>query len=850
MALCLLASCARSPEERLAEIRELHRTGRIEESIPALIELIEAGSRDGEVLYRYGRALAMTGHPERSIWALDAAMEDPAWRVPAGQQLALDAQRAGNFDFGLEILERLDRERPEDAEVDDREILLRARMLIETNRRYDEALEILEDFVARSPDHDEALRLKAAALLGLERPDEAYEVIREAALAVERGADAEADGDAEADAGDEAGATGDADGDAGDRVAAPSGGDASGSDASDDVTGAAASDALAAVEEVGEAEEQSAPDDRAAYWCTIRASFQRESRRLDEAAKTVDECLATHPASVSLINEAMKIHGERDPARILEILERAHAARPDEVDIRRALVRANESFGRFDEAEAVLRERIEVARAESEPQTGRLASLWVDLAGFLIARERVDDALEAFREADALLGDATPPEVLLRYADALIVAGRYDEALAIADRTPVEIHRTMLRGRVAFEQGRYADAIAALDEAALHWPDNAPVHYYLARSAEALGDVDRAIEEYRQAMRSDANLSAARERLVRLHLAEGKVREAATILNFRSPKKSSTPSMAMKILAVEVRSRMGVEPQLDIPVEPGADVETVRHETLRSLARGLSLRMGAQGADTVLASIEEAAQPDTRGLLVRERVALLLDAGRLDEATELARRASRELPGDDHVALALGRVLTRRTETRAEAESILRRVSEARPRDAEVWTALGDALASLGRSDEAVACWDEALRLAPDAWPAMRSRVDQLMASGQRKQALDRLATFLAREAPYSGEAALALAELQLDDADRRAETAELARRAIRFGAGPKALEVLARVDPEAAARLAPMPGSGSARPAPGAERADAEGPAGGLESGGSSRGSEPAKSEEAAAAS
>src|SRR5690606_6554688 len=105
-------------------------------------------------------------------------------------------------------------------------------------------------------------------------------------------------------------------------------------------------------------------------------------------------------------------------------------------------------------------------------------------------------------------------------------------------------------------------------------------------------------------------------------------------------------------------------------------------------------------------------------------------------------------------------------------------------------------------------------------------------------------------EAPYSGEAALALAELQLDDADRRAETAELARRAIRFGAGPKALEVLARVDPEAAARLAPMPGSGSARPAPGAERADAEGPADDLESGGSSRGPEPPKSEEAAAAS
>ncbi|MEZ4331386.1 MAG: tetratricopeptide repeat protein [Myxococcota bacterium] len=800
VAVVMLAACARSPEDRLAEIREMHRTGRIEESIPELIDLIESGSRDGEVFYRYGRALAMTGHPERSIWALDAAMEDPKWLVPAGQQLALDAQRSGNFDFGLEILERLERERPEGEEAEDRERLLHARMLIETNRRYEEALEILDAFLDRSPGEDEALRLKAAALLGLERPDDAYEVIREATRVAEAGGSTPTD------------------------VAEVSDGEGGSKEATAIPTDASASDALDAVEDVVAAEDE-APSDREAYWCTIRASFQRESSKLDEAKATIDACLAAHPASVSLINEATKIYSERQPERILEILEAAHAAEPDDPDIRRALVRTDEALGRFDDAEAVLRKRIEAVGAESESPTARLASLQVDLAGFLISRDRIDEALEAFRAADALLGEATPPELQLRFADALIVAGRYDEALAIAERTPVEIHRTMLRGRIAFEQGRYADAIASLDEAALHWPDNAPVHYYLARASEGLGDIDRAVEEYRQAMRSDTNLSAARERLIRLHLAEGKVREASTILNFRSPKKSSAPSMAMRILAVEVRSRMGVEPQLDIPVEAGADVETVRLDTVRALGRGLVLRMGTRSADALLASIEEGSPRDSRGLLVRERVARLLEAGQTEAATEVATRAVAALPNDLHVQLARGRVLALEAETRDEAEAVLRRVAEARPKDAEVWTALGETLAAMGRSDAAVESLDQALRLAPDAWPAMRARVALLLASGRADEARERLTGFVAREAPYSGEALLALAKLQPEDAKSRAKTADLARRAIRFGAGAEAIDVLARVDPEALARLLPAsagagPGAG---PAPPAERARAE---------------------------
>ena len=241
---------------------------------------------------------------------------------------------------------------------------------------------------------------------------------------------------------------------------------------------------------------------RDAYWCGVRVSFQREAGKLEEAAAIADECLAKHPASVDLISEAIKVYPELGRTdRIIEVLEAAHREEPDNGQILDALVQTYEGVGSSDVAESVLRAAVERASQDEQAPPTIIASRWTALGAFLVEHERAEDAISAFAKAIELLGDNAGPTLLLRQAEAMTVAKRYDEALKVIDKTPTEVHGPMLKGRIAFERGQYSDALELLDEAAVLWPDNAPIRYYLARTAEGIGDFGRAIEEYRQAIR-------------------------------------------------------------------------------------------------------------------------------------------------------------------------------------------------------------------------------------------------------------------------------------------------------------------------------------------------------------
>ena len=142
--LLSFGGCSRSNEDRIEEVRELQAENQMEQSIPILSELIESGNRQGEILYRYGRALSLTGKPERSVWALDAAREDPEWFVRASQQLAIDAHLGENFDFAMEVFERLHAEAPTEMEGDLFALLLEARVLLDSQNHFEEALELID----------------------------------------------------------------------------------------------------------------------------------------------------------------------------------------------------------------------------------------------------------------------------------------------------------------------------------------------------------------------------------------------------------------------------------------------------------------------------------------------------------------------------------------------------------------------------------------------------------------------------------------------------------------------------------------------------------------------------------
>ena len=771
LAVCTtIGACTGSNQDPLEEIRAQQLSGQIEASIPLLIELIASGNRDGEVLYRFGRALSLTGKSGRSFWALEAAMSDPDWLVPAAYELAFNAYRSSNFELALETLDRLRNERSDSHDEDFPARLLEVRAFLNTRRDYAEALELTEAILEDEPEEqieEEAVRLKGVALLGLKHTDEAYDLIREAARLAS-----------------EVGEVGDA------SLASEAGEE--GDDGADDRDGA----------EFGQG-----PESREAYWCMIKVSFKREAGESKEASEIVDECLERFPSSPEVMNEASQLYASLARFdRVLEILRTAHEERPEDSDLRGTLVQTLREQGQFDEAESVLRDALDEVLADDEAPPLRVASLWVDLAGYLIDLERSAEALDGFAKAIAILGDATSPDLFFRQAEAMILAKRFDEALEIANRTPVEVHGLMLRGRIAFERGDYERALAELDQAALLWPNNAPVRYYLARAAEGLGDFDRAIEEYRQAMRSDAALSAPRERLAKLHIAEGRIRHASSILRFVSPKQRSKPSTAIRLLEIEVDARLGVEPNLDIPPDPQITLKEVRRDAVRALSRGLRFRSDARAVESVLASLEERVEPSSRGDFLRERVDLLLLADAVDDAVAAARTAAAERPHDDDVRLALGRALVRNASNLGEAEQMLRSVLERRPDEVDALTSLGDLARQRNDAAVAAASYEQALEKVPDHWPALRPRIDALFALGERDRALERLETYVERDAPYDGAAALELARRLGDSASIRERRISLARQAIRFGAGDAALELLASLDPTVAAAFSPPP--------------------------------------------
>lgn len=726
-----------SPEdhEKLDEIRELLNAGRINETIEECIKLIESGNRQGEVLFYYGRSLALARMPGRASWALDAAMDDPDWIVPAAHQLAQDNYQASNFEIVVEVLDRLAANRP-DPETDDLfAMVMRGRAHLGTRRHYEEALEVFEEVLAIQPAHEEALRLKGVALLGLGRSDEAWEII-------EQGRD-----------------------------------------------------------NASQAELALGVTDREAYWCGIQVTFNREAGDAKKSEKLLNECLEKHPTNGTLIQEASILFGNTGRFdRLIEVMRAAHKAKPDDIELRQGLVLQLRALGRREEAEQVIRDAIERTPDEltGEPR--------IALAGFLIDGGRLEEGLKAYEEASKRLNNTLPPEQIFAYAEALIQAERFDEANAIAEKTPIEVHRPMIRGRVAYERGDYELAQKELAEAAKIWPDNAPVRYYLARTAEALGDIPTAIEEYRQCMRSDANLSEAKERLTRLHLAEGRVRHAMTILRFQGAEAGAAPSPDSRLLEIEIQSILGVDPDLSRLVPDSTrSISEIRRLAVEAYARGIRMRAGPEEVVEALDKLEESVELENKDLLIGERVFNLVLLNRAEEAEKLARQAVKESPGSVISELALARALIASDLDSEEAHSLLRGIVKRAPENVAARVTLGELELQAGDHAIAETLFREALKIEPDHQIATEGLTNALVAMDRKQEAIDGLRDYLAREGPYDGIAALRLATLLEATPKNEDKRIALAKRAVRFGAGKPAVDLLINIDPKLVP--APLPG-------------------------------------------
>jgi tetratricopeptide (TPR) repeat protein len=524
--------------------------------------------------------------------------------------------------------------------------------------------------------------------------------------------------------------------------------------------------------------------DQVSWYCAIQATFTKEKGDIEAAEQLYDECLEASPASPVVVEQAIQFYNEQErPERVMEILRAALQEAPLAGGYRRALATRLRQAGEVEEAEQLLLEGTELKNREAA------LGAWVDLGDHYLQLEDHAGAASALESAIALLG--TPnPDMLFSYADVLVMAGRYDRALEVASEMQLPAHRELVEARVLLARGQPGEALKHFAAGLRLWPDNAVARYYAAIAAEGVGAFDRAIAEYRYSIRSDPAATDARVRLARLHEAEGRDQLALAVVGASA---RAAPEPELDWIAVRVTARLGRP--VDLSRYRARLAGTHRWGSLvAAAAEGLRDRRGAAEAAQMLREFEwiDLSRPRNAAAL-RALVVFLAEAGDPDGALEVVGAGLAAHPDAPVFHGLRGLALERGGAPAEEVRAAYQRALELAPEWAEALAGLARLAADAGDPEAALDLTQRAVTAKPGDASILRALAELLVSLDRREEAEQRLAELL-EEDPYDAGAAARLAELRLEREAEPDRTLALARGAVRFGGGPEAYELLARV--------------------------------------------------------
>ncbi|MGI9431128.1 MAG: tetratricopeptide repeat protein, partial [Myxococcota bacterium] len=395
------------------------------------------------------------------------------------------------------------------------------------------------------------------------------------------------------------------------------------------------------------------------------AEAEQRAANLDQAeaaSKLLEECIEDQPGSVALVRAAAQLRVENEEPELAEAVWReAIEAAPDALELRKGLAQHLAAQERWDEAIATLSEAVEdFGTIEA---SAALAELHVDHDDNPAAEAVLSEAAER-------LGDSDP--LRFQRAELMLEEGDLDAAEALAGTIEDPVRRDVILGRVLFFRGDYEASLAHLDPALERWPDNPGVRYIAGRAHQALGNHERAIEEYRTAMR--ANLSATDSALAAgyLALALGDPAEALQYVMYHvrgRPYRNAEPYViGARAAALSGNTKAAGELLDHLAAQegglPAAVAERARLE-------------GEANPEVAIANVETAELDLTAAeneVVLEIQTELLIEADRPDEALALADGAVAARPGEV-VPLALrARALEaqgRPEEARAAADAAL-----------------------------------------------------------------------------------------------------------------------------------------------------------------------------------
>ncbi len=540
-----------------------------------------------------------------------------------------------------------------------------------------------------------------------------------------------------------------------------------------------------------------------AWHCSTTAAFEEESGDLAQARATWTACLDAHPINMEVVSSAMNFydaHGES--GRATEVLRTALASAPTFRTFRVALSQRLRLAGDIAEAEAVLRE----ATHFEDPELA--AAAWMDLGELRMALREYAAAADAMERALELAQEVglPDPQLLFEYADTLVLAGRLARALEVAEELSVPVHRLLIRARVAQERRDPARALEEFDEALRLWPDNPWARYYAALASEELGDFERALAEYRYAIRISPGATDARTRGANLLLAQGQPNYAIQMLltaRVEAPLEIEGQLLCMRLSAL--LGEMGAVRDSLAEIEQRYPAWAGRG--LAAAAAGVAERAGASVALGVLATApgvdfdEPRYAPALRALVRFSHEAGETAATRTALQTTLAAHpdssAFQEIRGLDLELSGAPVEAVRAAYSRA---------VELEPRNA--WALAGLGRLALGDDPEAALVFFDRAADADPLDPEPKLRAARALAAGEKPSEAGERLDALLLEHPFEAEAAAERARLDIERGIATPRTLERARRAARFGGGAAAFELLSSVyaergEPELAARAA-----------------------------------------------
>lgn len=533
------------------------------------------------------------------------------------------------------------------------------------------------------------------------------------------------------------------------------------------------------------------PVEYVARLCALEAVFTDEKGELALAEERHERCVSEYPAIHIVVQEAVRFFdARRDFERGTQILESAAERAPDDLQIGTQLAARLRDLDRPDDAERVLREIAE--RLDTALAWSALADHFVDLEDLEGAAAALERAVQAQtgRSLDAGGFEDVPDEGLFAYGDILVQVGDHERVQQLIQALEEPTYVYFLEGRMRLERGDYAGAGEAYRKGLRLWPSNPGARYLAGQVAEQLGDFDRAISHYREALRADASRTPAGLALARIQLAQERPSGAYDALVFHL--RGYPRDLRALRLLVDAASQLDRDSEaaaararwMRLPGQEGAAVADAARDRLRRENPKAALELiEASGLDLSDPAHAEA---------LRAWAEILSLEGRDSEALERIDAALAAHPEVAALHAVRGSALQRASRG-GEAESAFGRALELDAAHVPSLLALAGLRAAAGDVDAALSLYDRATASDPeDVGPAYAAALLELE-RGRPEAARERFEAVL-RSRPSHGEAAYQLARLALERGDPGDRALDYASRAARFHHGPPSLELLGRL--------------------------------------------------------